>query len=75
MRPLKGLVTGVEGSTLVIRLESGLTVRLPARNGEEKWDSVQVAFDYTHNRAAEVISTGKDETAALDEIELFDEKA
>lgn len=54
MRPLAGVVTGREGQTLVIELESGLTVRAPKKEGLKFGTRVWVGYDFTRRKVTSI---------------------
>lgn len=55
MRPIRGLVVDEEGPILVIRLESGLQIRLPGKFDKRKHDKVRILYDYSRMRACEIL--------------------
>ena len=54
MRPLRGVVTELKDSILVIKIESGLTIRIPKVSGLNVGKQVQVAYDFTEGKVVSV---------------------
>ncbi len=55
MRPVKGVVTGVRGPALVIKLESGITIRVPKVPGLNVGKPVLVSYDFTRDKVKKVL--------------------
>lgn len=54
MRPIRGVVVSVRRSTLVIKLESGLTINMPRIEGFDIGDKCNVSYDFTENKPAKL---------------------
>jgi len=61
MRPVKGVVTGIKGPVLVIKLESGITIRMPKVPGLNTGKPVLVSYDFTRGEVKRVLPEIKDE--------------
>lgn len=55
MRPVKGVITGQKGSTLVVKLESGITIHVPKTHGLTIGKAVLVCYDFTRGQVKEVM--------------------
>lgn len=55
MRPVKGVITGQKGSTLSIKVESGITINAPKRPELNVGKSVLVYYDFTRAKVKEVL--------------------
>lgn len=69
MRPVKGVVTGTKGSTLVIRLESGVTINTPKKKGLSIGKPVLVSYDFTKGKIRNVQLEVKHERAFEMQVE------
>jgi hypothetical protein len=54
MRPVKGIITGQKGSTLVIKLESGKTIHTAKKPGLRIGKPVLVYYDFTEGKVRDV---------------------
>jgi len=54
MRPVKGIITGQKGSTLVIKLESGKTIHTPKKPGLRIGKPVLVYYDFTEGTVRDI---------------------
>jgi len=54
MRPVRGIVTGQKGPTLVIRLESGKTIHIQKKPGLRIGKPVLVFYDFTEAKVRDV---------------------
>lgn len=54
MRPVKGIITGQKGPTLVIRLESGKTIHTQKKPGLRIGKPVLVFYDFTESKVRDV---------------------
>ena len=59
MRPIRGVVVGVKGSTLVIKLESGIKIFCQNTHGLNIGKNVQVPYDFTRNCPKHVLPIEK----------------
>ena len=64
MTPIKGLVRGITGGQLVVKLETGDVVRTPIRDGINRGDKVLVGFDFENMKHGHILP---DQHAALRE--------
>jgi hypothetical protein len=59
MRPVKGVITGQKGSTLAIKLESGITIHVPKTRGLNVGKPVLICYDFTRDQIKEVLTEVK----------------
>ena len=72
MRPVKGVVTGQKGSTLVIKLESGKIIHTSKKPALKIGKPVLVYYDFTQSKVRDVKLEVKDqhllEIAAIEKL-------
>jgi hypothetical protein len=56
MRPVHGVVRSTQGQTLVIKLESGLTIKAPKAFDYGIGDTVNLAYDFTRNKLVGILA-------------------
>lgn len=54
MRPVRGVITGQKGSTLVVKLESGKTIHAAKKPGLRIGKPVLVYYDFTEGKVRDV---------------------
>ncbi len=54
MRPVKGIVTGQKGPTLVIKLESGKTIHTQKKPGLRIGKPILVYYDFTEGKVKDI---------------------
>jgi hypothetical protein len=61
MRPIRGVITGMRGSTLEIKLESGVTIKAPKKPGLNVGKPVLVSYDFTRGKIKNIFLEAKHE--------------